>query len=171
MRYEKAEILLRLALDLRGTLDGLTLKDIGERYGERDGPLSRRAAERFRDAVERVFPQLEQVNPGEVPKRWRLPPGILNGLAAVTADELAALATAGALLRRDNLLDQAAKVDSAAAKLRAGLTRQTLAHIEPDLEPLLAAEGLVLRPGPKPRIDEDDALQESWSVRFRGRRG
>lgn len=156
MRYEKAEILLRLALDLQGSLDGLSLRDISDRYGESpERPLSRRTAERFRDTIERVFPQLERVNPGEVPKRWRLPGGSVNGLAAVTADELAALTTAAAVLRRDNLAGPAAKIENAAVKLRAGLKRKTLAHIEPDLEPLLAAEGLILRPGPKPRIDPE----------------
>ena len=66
MRHDKAELLLRLVLDLQGSADGLTLEDIGSRYS--DKPLSRRTAERLRDAVERLVPQLEQANPGEVPK-------------------------------------------------------------------------------------------------------
>jgi len=154
MRYEKAEVLVRLALDLQGSLTGLSLDEIRERYApDPETPLSRRTAERLRDAIERLFPQLEQANPGELPKRWRLPAATANGLAAVDADELAALATAAAVLRRDNLNDQAEKVETAAAKLRAGLKRQTIARIEPDLEALLAADGLVCRPGPKPRVD------------------
>ena len=154
MRYEKADTLLRLALDLQGALEGLSLDDIRARCAlSPDTPLSRRTAERLRDAVERIFPQLEQANPGELPKRWRLPAGSANGLATVTVEELAALATAARVLRRDNLIEQADTVDRAAAKLRAGLKRAAIARIEPDLEPLLAAEGLVLRPGPKQRID------------------
>ena len=70
MRHDKAELLLRLALDLQGTAEGLTLEDIRTRYS--DKPLSRRTAERLRDAVERLMPQMEQANPGEVPKRWRI---------------------------------------------------------------------------------------------------
>ena len=156
MRYEKAETLVRLALDLQGSLAGLSLDEIRERYApDPETPLSRRTAERLRDAIERLFPQLEQANPGELPKRWRLPTATANGFAAVDAEELAALATAAAVLRRDNLNDQAEKVETAAAKLRAGLKRQTIARIEPDLEPLLAADGLVCRPGPKPRIDAE----------------
>jgi hypothetical protein len=128
MRYEKAEVLVRLALDLQGSLTGLSLDEIRERYApDPETPLSRRTAERLRDAIERLFPQLEQANPGELPKRWRLPAATANGLAAVDADELAALATAAAVLRRDNLNDQAEKVETAAAKLRAGLKRQTIA--------------------------------------------
>ena len=72
MRYEKADTLLRLAIDLQGLLGGLSLDDIRARCAASpDAPLSRRTAERLRDAIERIFPQLEQANPGELPKRWR----------------------------------------------------------------------------------------------------
>jgi hypothetical protein len=54
VRYEKAETILRIALDMQGSGEGLTIDDIRIRYG--DEPLSRRTAERLRDAVERVFP-------------------------------------------------------------------------------------------------------------------
>jgi predicted DNA-binding transcriptional regulator YafY len=84
-----------------------------------------------------------------------VPAGSANGLAAISADELTDLATAAALLRRDNLLAQAESVERVTAKLRAGLKRPAIARIEPDLEPLLAAEGLALRPGPKQRIDAE----------------
>jgi hypothetical protein len=61
LRYEKLEVLLRVALDMRGTAEGLSLEDIEHAYD-----VSRRTAERMRDAIERVFPQIEQANPGEV---------------------------------------------------------------------------------------------------------
>src|SRR5262245_12594108 len=59
MRYEKAELVLRVAIDMQGLAYGLTLEDI--RYNYTGEPLSRRTAERLRDAVERLFPQLEVV--------------------------------------------------------------------------------------------------------------
>jgi predicted DNA-binding transcriptional regulator YafY len=105
MRYEKAETVLRVALDMQASALGLSLEEIGRNYSEK--PLSRRTAERLRDAVERLFPQIEQSNPGEVPKRWRLPGGTVNGLASVTATELADLGTAISLLRRENMDAQA----------------------------------------------------------------
>jgi hypothetical protein len=79
MRYEKAELVLRVAIDMQGSASGLTLKDIRDNYTER--PLSRRTAERLRDAVERLFPQMELANPGELPKRWSIPAGTMNGFA------------------------------------------------------------------------------------------
>jgi hypothetical protein len=100
MRYEKSETILRIALDTQGSTLGLSLEDIQRGYADR--PLSRRTAERLRDAVERLFPEIEQSNPGEVPKRWRLPGGAVGGLAKVTADELADLTTAISVLRREH---------------------------------------------------------------------
>lgn len=153
MRYEKAEIVLRIALDMQGSAYGLTLQDIQHNYA--DEPLSRRTAERLRDAVERLFPHTEVANPGEVPRRWRIPAGNVNGFASITAEEVADLKTAASLLRRENMHAQAASAEKVLAKLRAQLARQTAIKIEPDLEALTEAEGLAMRPGPKPKINRE----------------
>ncbi|HEX4079305.1 MAG TPA: WYL domain-containing protein [Rhizomicrobium sp.] len=161
MRYEKAETVLKLALAMQGTAEGLSLDDIRQCNG--GTPLSRRTAERLRDALERVFPQMEQANPGEVPKRWRIRAGTLNGLAAIGADELAALDAAKKLLRRENMRAQAADMEPVTAKLRALLKPPALARLEPDLEALTEAEGFAMRPGPRPKIDAEvvNALREA----------
>lgn len=150
MRYEKAEVIHRIALDMHGSAEGLGLEDIRTRYS--DKPLSRRTAERLRDTVERLFP-IEHANPGELPKRWRLRGVNAVGLLGVTADELANLATAAAVLRRDNMLLQANSVEKTVAKLRATLKETAAARLEPDLEALTEAEGLGMRPGPRPKLD------------------
>jgi predicted DNA-binding transcriptional regulator YafY len=151
MRYEKAETILRIVLDMQGSALGLSLDDIRRNYA--DKPLSRRTADRLRDAVERLFPQVEQANPGEIPKRWRLPGGAVSGLANVTADELADLATAVSLLRRENMSVQADSTERVISKMRALLKRPAIARIEPDLEALTEAEGLAMQPGPRPKVD------------------
>lgn len=153
MRYEKAETVLRVALDMQGSAYGLTLKDIRNNYSEE--PLSRRTAERLRDAVERLFPQTEVVNPGELPRRWRIPAGTMNGFASITAEEVSDLTTAVSLLRRENMHTQAHSAERMLAKLRALMSRQTAAKLEPDLEALTEAEGLAMRPGRKPKIDRE----------------
>jgi predicted DNA-binding transcriptional regulator YafY len=151
VRYEKADTILRIALDMQGTAEGLSLEDIQQRYS--DTPLSRRTAERMRDAIERVFPQMQQANPGELPKRWRLPAGTASGFAAVSAEELADLAAGVALLRRENMLVQAGNAERAVSKLRALMRPEALMRVAPDLEVLTEAEGIAMRPGPRPRID------------------
>ncbi len=152
MRHEKAEIIHRIALDMRGTAEGLTLDDIRTRYAPSNKPLSRRTAERLRDAVDRVF-SIEHANPGELPKRWRIRGTHTTVMANVTASELADLATASAVLRRENMPVQARSIDAIAAKLRAQMKAPSLARVEPDLEALTEAEGLAMRPGPRPKVD------------------
>jgi predicted DNA-binding transcriptional regulator YafY len=153
VRYEKAETILRIALDMQGSAEGLTIDDIRIRYG--DEPLSRRTAERLRDAVERVFPQVEQANPGETPKRWRIRSGTLNGLICLSADELAALGTAESLLKRENASAAADALGSLTTKIRAIIRPEVTRRVEPDVELLLEAEGLATRPGPRPKVDRE----------------
>ena len=165
MRYEKAETVLRVALDMQASALGLSLEELQRNYS--DKPLSRRTAERLRDAIERLFPQIEQANPGEVPKRWRLPGGTVNGLASVTAAELADLGTAISLLRRENMDVQAQNAERGVAKMRALVKRPVMNRIEPDLEALTEAEGLAMRPGPRPKINAEivSALREAIITR------
>jgi predicted DNA-binding transcriptional regulator YafY len=131
----------------------LSLEEIQRNYS--DQLLSRRTAERLRDAVERLFPQIEQAYPGEVPKRWRLPGGTVNGLASVTATQLTDLGTAISLLRRENMNVPAENAERGIAKMRALVKRPVMNRIEPDLEALTEAEGLAMRPGPRPKINAE----------------
>jgi predicted DNA-binding transcriptional regulator YafY len=147
VRYEKLESLLRVALDLRGNAEGLSLEDIQHCYG-----VSRRTAERMRDAIERVFPQLEQANPGELPKRWRIRSGTISNLAGFSVEELAALNSAVKLLRRENLSEPLARLETLSSKLKSLIRPDAARRIEPDLEALTEAEGTALRPGPRPVI-------------------
>lgn len=150
MRYEKLEILLRVALDMRGSAEGLSLDDIQHQYG-----VSRRTAERMRAAIERVFPQMEQANPREVPKRWRIRASVLSGIVGFSAEELAALTTAASLARRDNLPEVAVRLDALSSKLKSLIHPHAARRIGPDLEALTEAEGIALRPGPRMAIPTD----------------
>jgi predicted DNA-binding transcriptional regulator YafY len=114
--------------------------------------VGRRTAERMRDALERVFPQLEQANPGEVPKRWRIRAGALGNLVGFSVEELAALGTAVNVLRRDNLKEPAARLETLSAKLKSLIRPEAARRIAPDLEALTEAEGTALRPGPRQAI-------------------
>src|SRR5437868_6287009 len=150
VRFEKLETLLRVALDMRGTAEGLLLADI-----ERDYGVSRRTAERMRDAIERVFPQLEQANPGELPKRWRIRAGALSNVTGISAEELAALNTALGLMRREAMGEPLARLETLSSKLKATIHPDAARRIEPDLEILVEAEGIALRPGPRQTIAPD----------------
>ena len=158
MRYEKSETIVRIALDMQGSALGLSLEDIMRNYA-----VKRRTAERLRDTVLRLFP-VEEANPGEIPKRWRLPGSLVNGLVNFTADELADLATAVLLLRRNNMSVQADSAERVISKIRALLKRPAIARIDSDLEPLTEALGIAMRPGPKLEIN-DQNLQNLKTLR------
>lgn len=147
LRYGKTETVLRLALALQGSAEGLSIPGIMQEYG-----VGRRTAERMRDAVERVFPQLEQANPRELPKRWRLPSGSLSRLVGFDAPELAAVATAAAQAEGAGAVDLAARLRSVERKLLAGQRQGDKARLATDVEGLVEAEGIATRPGPRPRV-------------------
>lgn len=147
MRYEKADNMLQLALEMQAARTGLSLQDIQERFS-----VGRRTAMRMRDAIMRNFPQAEEVETSERTKRWRIPSGVLNHLVDFTSDELADLEAAAKLLRQRNRGDQAANLSTLSAKLKALMKPDAQRRVEPDLEALLEAEGLAMRPGPKPKI-------------------
>src|SRR5881396_3231140 len=92
MRHEKAGRLLELARLLASTAEGLTLDEMAERLG-----VGRRTAERMRDAVREVFPQMEEVEDPPT-RRFRIPSGLDGLFQAPTVEELAALATAAEML-------------------------------------------------------------------------
>ncbi|MFI4950138.1 MAG: DNA-binding transcriptional regulator, partial [Caulobacterales bacterium] len=90
MRHEKAGRLLELARMLASSAEGLTLDEMAERLG-----IGRRTAERMRDAVRDVFPQLEEVDDPPT-RRFRIPAGLDGLFQAPTAEELAGRAPAAA---------------------------------------------------------------------------
>jgi predicted DNA-binding transcriptional regulator YafY len=150
MRYAKAENLLRLGLELAASYSGLSLQDIEAKF-----EVSHRTAQRMRDAVERVFPQLEEVPQDDRIKRWRLPIKALGPVVDVSAEHIHALEIAVDVLKRDNRNDLAQSLERLGATARASLRPRDASRIEPDLEALLHAEGLAMRPGPRSKVDFD----------------
>ena len=150
MRFEKLEKILSLARRMQGSSEGVSLADI-----EQDLGVKRRTAERMRDVICRVYPQTETVDDGGNRKRWRIPARVLTGELVLTADELAALSAAQGMFRRENLRGQARAVQSALEKAQAMMKPELRSHVAPDLEALTEAEGLAMRPGPRPKISDE----------------
>ncbi len=146
-RYDKAETLLRLALDMTSSAEGLSLQDIQSGYG-----VGRRTAERMRDAIVQLIPATEEVDTGERVKCWRIPSRDATILAEVTASELAALETVARLGARHGLDRQAVQVRDLGRKLQVRLPAPELRRAQPDLEAMLESEGFAQRPGPRPAV-------------------
>src|SRR5260221_12209983 len=71
---------------------------------------------------------------------------------SLNAEELLELRLAADELRHGGLEGRARIVETLALKLRDLVPSRLLARIDPDLEALLAAEGLASRPGPRPAV-------------------
>ena len=167
MRHEKAAAVLRLARALAGSAEGLTLDEMAQRLG-----VDRRTAERMRDAVGELFPQMEAV-PDPPTKRFRIPAGLDGFLQAPTVEELAALAAAAAEAGKAGARHRAGALHGLEAKVLAALRAPTRRKLAPDLEALLQAEAIAVQAGPRPFEDEAvlgavrDALKAGSALRFR----
>lgn len=147
-RYAKLESLLRVVLRMEARRDGITLADIQEIAG-----VERRAAERMRDALMRALPQMEEGDPGP-PKRWVLSAPVLSRAISPTLDDLAVLSRAEAVLRREGDGIAAHRISALSDRLQAGLAPPARARLAPDIEALLAADGVAWRPGPREILSE-----------------
>jgi len=150
MRHEPALRLIRLALQLAGSRTGLTLDEIAQQAG-----VERRTAERLRNSLADLFPQLEFWDDDSRVRRWRLPGGALAGIAEPRPETVAAVEVAARQFAAHGETDRATLLREAAATLRALMRPGALARAEPDIEGLMQAEGIAMRPGPHPVIARD----------------
>jgi predicted DNA-binding transcriptional regulator YafY len=167
MRHEKAGRLLELARLLASTAEGLTLDEMAERLD-----VGRRTAERMRDAVREVFPQLEEVDDPPT-RRFRIPAGLDGLFQAPTAEELAAVNAAADMLAAQGAQARAGALRSLEQKVLSATRAAARRRLAPDLEALLQAETIAVHAGPRPFEDEEvlsairEALKSMSGLRFR----
>lgn len=147
MRHEKASSLLVLARALAGSAEGLTLDEMAEFSG-----VGRRTAERMRDAIQEVFPQLEVLSDGPH-RRFRIPGGLDGFAQSPTAGELADLDRAISALQEQGAAARADSLQSLGRKVRSAMRSQILRRVMPDVEALVRAETMALQAGPRPHED------------------
>jgi predicted DNA-binding transcriptional regulator YafY len=167
MRHEKAGRLLELARLLASTAEGLTLDEMAERLD-----VGRRTAERMRDAVREVFPQMEEVDDPPT-RRFRIPAGLDGLFQAPTAEELAAVNAAAEMLSAQGAQARAGALRSLEQKVLSATRAAARRRLAPDLEALLQAETIAVNAGPRPFEDEAvlsalrEGLKSMSALRFR----
>jgi predicted DNA-binding transcriptional regulator YafY len=149
MRHENSERLLRLCLLIAGSHGGITLSKIMEEFA-----VSRRTAERMRDATLRLLPDITETVDDAGIKHWRSPQAP-RGLTAITATDIATLNSAASLLDAVNRQDQANALRGLSNRLLARQDPAWKRRTDPDLELLLESEGIAHRAGPVVRIAPD----------------
>ncbi len=155
-----------LARKLAASAEGLTLDEMCAATGEK-----RRTTERQRDALVRLFPQIEEVPDGPT-KRFRIPGGLDGFFQAPTTEELLELSKAIEDLRKRGAGVRAETLDELDKKIRSAMRRPLLRRIEPDLEALLQAELIAVQAGPRAAEDPTTlrairtALLDTRALRF-----
>lgn len=152
MSFAKADQLLELARMVGARRMGVTLDDVVERFG-----CVLRTAQRMMGALETVFPEVVSSFDEDGRKRWRLEGGQVRELMSLAPEELAALDLAIAELRRSGSPIEAHVLARLQDKILALVPQKTMARLETDHEALLEAQGIIARPGPRPRIDDEVA--------------
>jgi predicted DNA-binding transcriptional regulator YafY len=149
MRYGPAENLLRLARHLAATRVGMTLDEMASELG-----VARRTAERLRDTLQSIFPALDYHDDETRARRWRLPSSALVGVVEPPAEVVAAIETAARECDLRGESDRASLLRQASTTLRAVMRPDALRRAETDIGALMEAEGIAMRPGPRPVIAE-----------------
>jgi predicted DNA-binding transcriptional regulator YafY len=147
MRYGPAENLFRLARHLAATRTGLTLDEMASDIG-----VKRRTVERMRDTLLSMFPEMDFWDDETRVRRWRLPSSALVGVVAPRAESVAAIEMAAREFEVRGETDRAALLREASTTLRAVMRPDALRRAEPDINALMEAEGIAMRPGPRPII-------------------
>ena len=143
MRHERLLTVLKLRAGWRRS-EGLTIDEMAN-----DAGVDRRTAERIRDTLRELFPQMEEIADGRS-KRFYVPGGLDGFMQTPTVDELAELEAAIRGLEQAGGCDRANLLRSLEEKIRASLRGSARRRIDPDLEVLLGAEALVMQAGPRP---------------------
>ena len=172
MRHEKAEILLRLARSLAASAEGLTLEEMAREAG-----VGRRTAERMRDALWALFPQMEEVADPPT-KRFRIPNGLDGLFQNPSAEELAELSRMADSLAAAGAPSRAEALRGLEKKIRSAMRSAALRRVGPDAEALARAETTVaVQAGPRPAEDPAvigalrQAIMALKAARFRYRGG
>jgi predicted DNA-binding transcriptional regulator YafY len=147
MRYDRTRKILELARALAGSAEGLTLDDMCRVAG-----CGRRTAERMRDTIREVFPQMEEVHDHPT-KRFRIPKGLDGFFQDPTAEELSDLGVVIAELREAGATARAESLAALEQKVRSAMRHGRRRAMETDVEALLRAELIAVQAGPRPAED------------------
>jgi predicted DNA-binding transcriptional regulator YafY len=145
-RYERVEDILRLAIDMQNSYQGFSIQDIQDEFD-----VSRRTAIRMKDAVQRLFPSIEEVqNPLSRIKKWRLNKSPLNKMISFTAEELAELENCKSMMKNLNYTNRCDLLSEIMAKINMINESKSVAT---DVEALLEVEGYAVRQHPRYRMN------------------
>ena len=145
-RYDGVKDILRLAIDMQNSYQGFSIQDIQDEF-----EVSRRTAIRMKDAVQEIFPSMEEVpNPMSRVKKWRLNKTPLTKMVSFTAEEIAELENCKAMMKNLSYTNRCDLLSEIMAKIN--LLNESKS-VYTDVEALLEVEGYVVRQHPRYKMN------------------
>lgn len=161
-RYSRNSDILDLAVFMSSRMQGVTIKDIMERYN-----ISRRTAERMRDSLTCIFSHVVELDEIEdTQKHWGFDNYSIAQLISFSPEEIASIAQ---FKRRTTSEDLKLKLEKVIEKLKA-LNKKNSVSMEQNIELIMQTEGYAIRQMPQYKIDLNvlefirNALRESKMV-------
>lgn len=147
-RYSRVSDILQLLILMQSKPLGVTIYDIQEEF-----KVSRRTAERMRESITNILPQIDEIETNDRIKHWGFTGSYLKEIISFTPDELANLEKIKEEQAKKGFVDKKSLIDSVISKIKA-FSRKDLVKLENALEILLQTEGLAIRQTPVHKLDE-----------------
>lgn len=144
-RYSRVTDVIELIILMQSKVAGVSLNDIQEEFD-----VSRRTAERMRDSVLNLLPQVGEIPTDSRVKRWGFINYSMNELISFSKDEIATLEK----LKQN--CDKISKKDlSTITNKIKTLNQKKLNSLEQEIEFILNCEGYAVKQSPNYKIDLD----------------
>ena len=154
-RYSRVTDIIELIILMQSKVAGVSLNDIQEEFD-----VSRRTAERMRDSVLNLLPQVGEIPTDSRVKRWGFINYSMNELVSFSKDEIATLEK----LKQN--CDKISKKDlSTITNKIKTLNQKKLNSLEQEIEFILNCEGYAVKQSPNYKIDLDSISTIRESIR------
>lgn len=146
-RYSRISDILDLAIFMSSKIQGVTLNEIAERYN-----VSRRTAERMRDSLTNIFPQVDEIETNDNQKHWGFINYSISSLISFTPKELANIEQ---YQRRTTNKELKEELGQTIEKIKA-FNRKNINSVENNIELIMQTEGYAIRQMPQYKINIQD---------------
>lgn len=147
-RYSRISDIIELIILMQSKVCGITLTDIQNYFN-----ISRRTAERMRDSLINILPQVNEIEtPNSREKHWGFTSGIIKEIINFSDEELANLENLQKYLQADSFEDREKTLSQTIAKIKT-LQRKRTHNPDNTIEMLLQTEGFAVKQTPKYKID------------------
>ena len=160
-RYSRVSDILDLAIFMSSKFNGVTINEIAERYN-----VSRRTAERMRDSLTCIFPQIDEIETEDTQKHW----GFINySISQFVTFNPKEIANIEQLMRRTTNREMKEELGKTVEKIKA-FNRKHATTVENNIELYMQTEGYAIRQMPQYKISIEalevirDAVQHSKVV-------